>query len=428
VQLVLLDSDQVSTNDHLTVSSFSSNDRFYWRGLGDALIVVDLSVFEFTILNKTAGAVWLCLLDQDWQVSDLVDFISDSYSGTSSFTKSDLNALLETWSALGWLQIDKTGALQIVSKTTKTPPPPFQQISGSALAFETPATVLEWSTSVDFIGAAVGIKFHSDPDLANSDMSIRAWAFLNGLPQSEQCAGDFIECFISAAGIFLRQGDVCLKAADVSDGLSRLVLWCFYSAYGRDNFLGTFHAAALGSDNGAVLMPGVSGVGKSTLTAYLARNGWLYGGDDIIGLSKPTGPEREHLILPFCSAISVKNGSLDILAPYYHGLESLPLVHYDTKVARFPGVPATDQMTADPKQRRIRAIVFPAFEQSGADELTSLSVEEALLALVGVGFRTGEIMDKSLLETLFKFLEDTPKYRLSFTSLEDARDLLEGLL
>ena len=70
--------------------------------------------------------------------------------------------------------------------------------------------------------------------------------------------------------MFLRLGSACVVATDVSDALNRLVLWCFYLAYGTEDFLGTFHAAAVGKEGGAILMPGGSGVGKSALTAYLA--------------------------------------------------------------------------------------------------------------------------------------------------------------
>lgn len=409
-----------------------ARDRFYWRQIDGVLVVIDLSTLEFTILNRTAGAIWLCLLDDSRCVADLVRFVSDRFAGAGESSAADVGAVLRTWADLGWLETTAAGKVGIASRTRVPPAPPYRKISRAGLETAAAGTVPEWTRAMDFIGRTVTVRFHCDPDLRQSDISLRAGAFLDGLPGAADRAdrageGDCIHCFVTKTGIFLRWGESCAAAADVSDGLSRLVLWCFYRAYGRDDFLGTFHAAALGRGGGAVLMPGPSGAGKSTLTAYLARNGWRYGGDDIVGLSKPRGQAAGFHVLPFCSAISVKAGSLDVLSPFYPGLKTLPVIRYDTKCARFPGVPVADQMTADPAGRRIGAIVFPAYCGSAKTGLVPLSTPQALLSLVGVGVRTGEEMTPEVLDGLFRFLEETPKYRLGFSSLEEARRCLEGL-
>ena len=227
--------------------------------------------------------------------------------------------------------------------------------------------------------------------------------------------------------MFLRLGSACVVATDVSDALNRLVLWCFYLAYGTEDFLGTFHAAAIGKPGGVILMPGFSGVGKSTLTAYLAARGWLYGGDDIIGLSRPAGGDRRYVVLPFCSSISVKEGAVAILKDGYPGLADLPEVSYDTKRARFPAVPHCRHMGPNLGPRRISAIVFPRFDANARTCLTPLSTRETLLALAGIGYRTGERMDETLLAGMFDFLDGTPAYRLAFADISQAEAVLEQL-
>jgi hypothetical protein len=175
-------------------------------------------------------------------------------------------------------------------------------------------------------------------------------------------------------------------------------------------------------------MPGLSGVGKSTLTAFLCAHGWRYGGDDIVGLARPGGENRYPLVLPFCSAISVKDGALPVLEPYYPGLGDLPIITYDTKYARFPAVPGNWQMGPDVEPRRIRAIVFPSYEAGAPLGIMQIDFRETLLELVGIGYRTGERMDARLLDDVFDFLEHTPCYKLTYGDLGDADRALRGLL
>src|SRR5450631_1425294 len=51
----------------------------------------------------------------------------------------------------------------------------------------------------------------------------------------------------------------------------------------KTEFLAYFHAAAVSRGGRSVLLPGVSGTGKSTLTAYVAGHGFAYLGDDLVG-------------------------------------------------------------------------------------------------------------------------------------------------
>lgn len=404
------------------------NTRFYFRKIDDVLLVLDLVSAKFTLLNRTAGAVWLCLLDEDWKRTDLIGFLQRSFSGPVAPSDADLRTLLGTWEKLGWLSETGAGTVQIPSGTNISLPPPFKRITAATFQAAVSGAVPEWTRKMDFLGRAVTVRFYCDPGMAQSDVVIRAQAFLRGVPPANFDDEPSIDCFVTRGGIFLRHGDLYIEAEDVSDGLSRLVLWCFYKAYGRDGFLGTMHAAALGCDAGAIILPGVSGMGKSTLTAYLAHNGWRYGGDDIIGLSRSVSPAGGVDVLPFCSSVSVKEGSLQVLAPFYPELEELPLVHYETKVARFPNVPIANQMIADSGTRLVRAIVFPAYAETAHTSLTPLSTEEALLSLVGVGFRAGETADPARFDSMFSFLETTPKYRLDFSSLNEAQQELETLL
>jgi hypothetical protein len=51
-------------------------------------------------------------------------------------------------------------------------------------------------------------------------------------------------------------------------------------------FLAYFHAAAVSRGGHSVLLPGVSGIGKSTLSGYLAGHGFAYLGDDLVAMAR----------------------------------------------------------------------------------------------------------------------------------------------
>lgn len=402
--------------------------RFYWRIVHDGLLVVDLDRFEFTLLNGSAALAWLELLSASYKPNLLASKLETVLDQPTEALRDDVANILDTWRDLGWLSSSEDGRVYIASNTSAPPPQPYRKISAERLASRTAEARLEWACDMDFIGNPVGVRVLSDPSCLDSDVLRRAQSFLSGLPPSIVRADNPIEMFVTREGLFLRLGSTCVESTDVSDALSRLVLWCFYLAYDEDTFLGTFHAAAIGREEGTVLMPGLSGAGKSTLTAFLCAHGWRYGGDDIVGIARPCGENRYPLVLPFCSAISVKDGALPVLEPYYPGLGHLPKITYDTKLARFPAVPAKWQMGPGVEQRRIRAVVFPRYEAGAPLGMMPIDFRETLLELVGIGYRTGERMDARLLQGVFDFLEHTPCYKLTYGDLGDADSALRGLL
>ncbi len=389
--------------------------------------MVDLDRFNFTLLNGSAAILWLALLDRERSHTDLTADLAEVFGQQATSLRADVDRMLSQWRELGWLRSADAERVVIPAWTDAPSLPPYTGVARAQLEAAVAGTVVEWARDMDFLGTPVSVRFLSEASSVGSDASIRAASFLGGLPPSDTASDQPVFCHVAETGIYLRLGDSCVKAADVSDALSRLVLWCFYLAYGTENFLGTFHAAAVGRESGAILMPGVSGVGKSTLTAYLAAHGWLYGGDDIIGLAEPADGDGRKLVLPFCSSISVKDGAVSLLGTFYPGLGDCDVVAYDTKHARFPSVPRHWQMGADPAFRRIGAIVFPQYAPGVETRLTPLGLRETLLALVGIGYRAGERMDARLLEGLFDFLETTPKYRLAFCDLAAAEVALRQL-
>lgn len=401
--------------------------RFYWREIDGALLVVDIHALAFTLLNGSAAALWLSLLDARHDCGTLAAQFAAIFGQDPSVVTADFEPILSDWVDQGWCTVSEDGRYSISSRTSVPPAPPYATMSRAAFDATVAGTLPEWALDMDFLGTSVSLRIHARPGLAGSDLSVRLATFLRGVAPAAVPSDTPIHCHITAQRVYLRLGDTCVQAADVSDAISRLVLWCFHLGYGTADFLGTFHAAAVGRAGGTILMPGRSGVGKSTLTAYLAANDWAYGGDDIIGLGRDE-PGQGHVVLPFCSAISVKRGAEHLLRRFYPNLLDLPEIRYDLKTARFPVVPPARQMGVAATPRRIKAIVFPHYSEGCDTRLVQIGTRDALLALVGIGYRAGERMDAALLDGLFDCLDTTPKYRLAFSDLAEADAMLGELV
>ena len=69
------------------------------------------------------------------------------------------------------------------------------------------------------------------------------------------------------------------------------------------------HAAVFERDSSAVVLPGPSGVGKSTLCAALVARGWRLLSDEV-AMIRP----QDGLLQPYPRPISLKNESIEMIA------------------------------------------------------------------------------------------------------------------
>ena len=100
----------------------------------------------------------------------------------------------------------------------------------------------------------------------------------------------------------------------------------------EDQWLGVFHASAIGNGKKAVLFLGDSGNGKSTSLAILQANGFDCMADDFVPIDL-----KSQDVFSFPSAISIKKNSLDTLLPMYPELATTAEYHYKrlNKVVRY---------------------------------------------------------------------------------------------
>jgi hypothetical protein len=186
----------------------------------------------------------------------------------------------------------------------------------------------------------------------------------------------------------------------------------------KTEFLAYFHAAAVSRGGRSVLLPGVSGTGKSTLTAYLAGHGFAYLGDDLVGLARAGWSLRP---LPTC--LSLKSGSWPILTSLYPQLADLPTLRCHGREVRYVEPGEVQYAGSAPS-----VILFPSYARSGGTHLSALAPLQTMTRLLETNTDLHRPATEATLAEFLQFVERTPAYELVYGDLPSAKSAIEEWL
>jgi hypothetical protein len=165
------------------------------------------------------------------------------------------------------------------------------------------------------------------------------------------------------------------------------------------------HASGFCEDNKAILIPGTSGVGKSTLALTLLRSGFGYLSDDMVFLRRHAG---ELQMLGFPEDIDVSDQSINFF-PELDCLRSLPKSPAQTKRQ----VRADEIYRAEiVHQARPVAIVFPKISAKEQSQVRPIPADEGLIEMVSNILLTDGRSCQNHLDILTELVKQTPCYRL----------------
>jgi len=126
-------------------------------------------------------------------------------------------------------------------------------------------------------------------------------------------------------------------------------------ALGQKRFL-LLHAATVEREGKALILTGESGAGKSTLAALLGERGWRLMGDEFALLDCETG-----LLHPFPRAVSLKNGSIEVMRRIAGDARMGPVLEGTPKGTIRHLKPSADAIARMRVPARPALILFPRF-------------------------------------------------------------------
>lgn len=382
------------------------------------MAVADAESCEINLLNSSASLVWLTLLDRDCTETDLCALFDEVAQPVLGRQDEAILSILRNFESLGWAHRTSDATWRISDSCA-----PTMLWTQSACYRSGPFDKL-WRRKVRVADASLLLQVQTQSGSDSNGDFARLSHFLGGLPLDREPQPDAVlSLAITADGIEIRDGDKTSCFKDVHTASGPFLRLAINHLYPDARALTTLHAGAVCGPRGALLFPAISGSGKTTLTAYLSAHGWRYGGDDVVGIGR-LGASNEIQLLPFPTALGIKEGSFDILRPFYPDLTEVTPVVYGAKAVRFV---ACDGASIDSDWRKVRALVFPTFDKDSSLQLDALSQVDALRLVLDAGWGDGVELDPAGFALLLAAVNDLPRYSLRYSSLEAAAAALESL-
>jgi hypothetical protein len=220
--------------------------------------------------------------------------------------------------------------------------------------------------------------------------------------------------------LLIEDGRQRARTVDPAEAIGALFVAVLERTRANLKWFALIHGAALGRNAQGIALAGPSGSGKSTLAAGLIDVGYHFLSDDLIALSEPEGA-----IVPWPLPLSIKQGSVDIVAARHPQLARAP--SYSTKglEARML-LPPPEAWDADPVP--LRRLVFPRFVAGQRPQAARLTPFEAIERLLTDRVWLGSPITEQRMSVFLAWLDRTPAYALSYGSLDDGMRLIEDVV
>jgi len=192
-------------------------------------------------------------------------------------------------------------------------------------------------------------------------------------------------------------------------------LW--QTAINSYQFLFYVHAGVVGNGDSCVLLPAAPGSGKSSLTAALTHRGHRYFSDEVALVEPET-----FRVAPMPLALCVKSSGWELIAGYYPEILHRPAHRRnDGKMVRYLPPPAA---ALQQKSSPVSHIIFPRYDPDVETTLSPVGRPEALRRLMEECLAMRRRLTAADAHGLVRWMETIHCYELSFSSLQEATDLV----
>jgi hypothetical protein len=177
------------------------------------------------------------------------------------------------------------------------------------------------------------------------------------------------------------------------------------------------HAGVVATAAGAIVLPGRSGLGKSTLVAALCQAGFAYFSDDIAILSGP--PPR---VFPFMKAVSLKRGGVRALGDRGGVVSAFEAIRPDGSVVRH----LTPPRLAGSSGKPVRYVLVLNRRPQHPVALRPVPRVRALAELAAHSMNLPH-HGRHGLEILSQVVEGADCYELTYSRLPEAVEAVSGV-
>ena len=373
----------------------------------DELIIFDDRSKQLARMNQTAAIIWR-LHSDNLSVEEIALKLSEIYGIEQEVIISDVISAFNEWQAMGLIGEDNI------------PAAPKDE------------NVLDYMEKVDLDEENIELQLVKSIDLLDSRFEVLAsnskitnilLPVISHYPEAENFT-NFIKVIEKDDRYFIVDGCKlvarCNSIVEVVPIVNGHIL---VSSFLQVNSLSVFHAAAISSDGGVVLLSAGSGSGKSTLTAALMCSGHQLYSDDLGVLT------HDLKVRPTPGCIGLKKGSWNVIEQFYPQIHELT-AHYrqDEKIVKYlppPSLPSTSQLkNGEP----VKAVVFPNYSPDHVSELIPISTADALVKITDSGYHTNQSLNHQSVADLISWMKEIPAYELPVNDLKQAVSLVETLL
>ncbi len=223
--------------------------------------------------------------------------------------------------------------------------------------------------------------------------------------------------------LMLRNGSPEVVSSNLEGLAPAIKAYMLRTSLNNYPYLFQIHAGVVERKGTCLLLPGVAGSGKSSLTAALVHAGWRY-------LSDETAPMEENAlhIRPVPLALASKTGGWEIMEAYFPGIGNLNVhVREDAKRVRYL-TPSPVSIAPDrPEGYAVRHIVFPHYDPRARTELSPLSKVETIGRLLPECLSLPRQLDQAKVAKLVDWAEHIDGHYLPYSDLGEAVALINKL-
>lgn len=186
------------------------------------------------------------------------------------------------------------------------------------------------------------------------------------------------------------------------------------------------HGGAVEKEGKVHVLPGFSGVGKSTLLSYLLTKGWNYFSDDIVLLNL-----RDKKVYPYPIPLRLKSPP-EYIITFFKRHPDIDLEEYfliNEKI--YYVIPKKIDNKIFKTGKKLSSFIFPYFSKRGGTSLTKLDKKEILFGLTSncVNF---SIHKRRIFDSIFELIKEISGYQLiynDFASIEkiSSRHSISGI-